>query len=377
MFPTPPTVIDHLADDAHHGGPWDGAQCIVIHHTGGTNSLDWLSTNPNSRVSVQRLIAKDGTIYRIVPDGENAWHVGGSNIGEHTIASGDDGSANEICFGIELENLGTGEDPYPDAQIDSCGWQVATWWIAHTPLPIVTHKLIDTHDKIDPAGLDLTRVYRAALRWYDHLVETQLTRYTVNSRLLAGPKAAQLAVYARFPAPRGDYSAYDIRSQILPAYWRLCVSVDLDPVLAIAQMAHETGYLTSFWSQRPQRNPAGIGVIGPPDGVRPADQPQPMPHDQWRMNTQRQRWERGLSFPKWEADAIPAHVGRLLAYAIPAGEGTDQQRQLILRALAIRPLGGNYRGVAPTLQGLESTWADPGELYADSLARVANDLAGV
>ena len=38
----------------------------------------------------------------------------------------------------------------------------------------------------------------------------------------------------------------------------------LDPLVAVAQMVLETGNLTSFWSQTPRRNPAGIGVTGEP-----------------------------------------------------------------------------------------------------------------
>lgn len=166
MHLTPPTVITHPADAAHFGGPWDGARAIVLHHTGGTNSLDWLSTTPGSQVSVHALIDKRGVIYRLVPDGKNAWHVGRSALGNYA-RSAPAGSCNEICLGIELENKGTGRDPYPPEQIDACGWQIAQWWNQWGDLPILTHKLIDTTGKTDPAGLDLRIVLRRALLWYD------------------------------------------------------------------------------------------------------------------------------------------------------------------------------------------------------------------
>ena len=55
------------------------------------------------------------------------------------------------------------------------------------------------------------------------------------------------------------YTLHDVCNVIVPAYWRVCESVDVDPVLTLAQMAHETGHLSSWWCQRPRRNPAGIG----------------------------------------------------------------------------------------------------------------------
>lgn len=166
MFPAPPVVIHHPADAAHHGGPWDGARAIVLHHTGGTNSLNWLSTTKGSGVSVHVLIAKDGTVYRIVPDGKNAWHVGKAAVGNYG-RGGPAGSPNEICLGIEIENKGNGRDPYTDAQYWSVGWQITQWWNAHGDLPVLTHELIDTQGKRDPYALDTIRVFRCALAYYD------------------------------------------------------------------------------------------------------------------------------------------------------------------------------------------------------------------
>lgn len=162
-----PTVIAHPADARHHGGPWDGAQAIVLHHTGGANSLSWLSTSPNSGVSIHALIKKDGTIYRIVPDGQNAWHVGRSALGNYG-RGGSKGSCNEICLGIEIENWGNGKDEYTAAQYNSIGWQICQWWNKYGDLPVVTHELIDTGGKRDPYAFDLIRALRCALEHYDH-----------------------------------------------------------------------------------------------------------------------------------------------------------------------------------------------------------------
>jgi hypothetical protein len=147
--------------------------------------------------------------------------------------------------------------------------------------------------------------------------------------------------------PHGEYTAGDIERVIVPAYFWVCASAGVDPLLAIAQMIHETGNLTSYWSQRPRRNPAGIGVTGEPG--------------------------KGLSFASWDKDAIPAHVGRLLAYALEPRAANAAQAALIARALGYRPLPAAYRGVAPTLRGLNGRWA-VGARYADAIARVANAI---
>lgn len=169
---------------------------------------------------------------------------------------------------------------------------------------------------------------------------------TAGTRLLAPSRApaAQAESYLLARA-HGGYSNADVRS-LVADYYATATAVGLDPLLVVAQMVEETGHLTSFWSQRPRRNLAGIGVTGKP-GV-------------------------GLSFPDLKT-AVDAHTGRLLAYALPANAGNQDQNQLIKEALSFRTLPDRLRGAAPTLQGLAGTWAhDPH--YADKLAGVANDI---
>jgi hypothetical protein len=169
---------------------------------------------------------------------------------------------------------------------------------------------------------------------------------TPDTALQASPRA-QAARAERYliERPHGEYSDDDVRT-IVRGYYATAEAVGLDPLLVVAQMAEETGHLTSFWSQRPRRNPAGIGVTGAP-GV-------------------------GLSFPNWQT-AIRAHTGRLLAYSLPPGTENEAQASLIHEALEFRPLPQNRHGVAPTLKGLSGTWAaDP--QYAVKLSHIANDI---
>lgn len=186
--------------------------------------------------------------------------------------------------------------------------------------------------------------------------------YTADSPILGAPYATVV-----FP-PSPNYTDEDIDT-ILSAYWTQSVAVGLDPVLAIAQMAHETGALSSFWSARPQRNPAGLGVNGQIRYTKPAT-------PNWAYNTQRRRWEMGISFKAWVSESIPAHIGRLLAYALTDAQATPEQAALIDFALSVRPLPPSYRGCAPTIKGLNGTWAFPGVGYSARIAAWANRLAG-
>lgn len=171
---------------------------------------------------------------------------------------------------------------------------------------------------------------------------------SAGTPLLRGPGATQKALADRILArDHGGYGAGEVR-EIVKTYVATAKEVGLDPLLVVSQMVLETGNLTSFWSQPPRRNPAGIGVTGEPG--------------------------KGVSFSSWDK-AVRAHIGRLLAYAIPEGQETPAQRKLIKEALAVRPLPSNLRGAAPKLSGLAGTWAAD-KKYAQKIARVANELRG-
>jgi len=163
----------------------------------------------------------------------------------------------------------------------------------------------------------------------------------------------------------GEYNPTDIAGVIVPAYFSVCVSVGMDPVMLLAQMIHETGCLTSWWSQRPRRNPAGIGVTGRTSPAQPAS-------GAWALRES--VWAEGVSFPSWKDDSIPAHAGRLLAYALRDDQANDTQRAMIQRAMSYRPLPAHFRGVAPTWRGLNGRWAVPGTTYSDKIAEIANAM---
>lgn len=195
---------------------------------------------------------------------------------------------------------------------------------------------------------------------------------TPDVTILSAPRATteQCSRYILARA-HGEYVPADIANAIVPAYFDLCVLAGVDPLLAIAQMVHETGNLTSWWSARPRRNPAGIGVTGQARAAKPSS-------GVWQFFDESNPgyWAEGLAFPAWADDAIPAHVGRLLAYALPADRGTLIQQALVAKALNYRPLPASYRGAAPTLAGLAGRWAVPGADYPAKIAAIANAIIG-
>ena len=187
---------------------------------------------------------------------------------------------------------------------------------------------------------------------------------------------ATTIVERREPYPAKDKSGYtlgDLLNTIVPTYAVACAEVGLDLYLVLAQLLHETGDLTSWWSQRPRRNPAGIGVTGRSVSREMHDSyPDRFPDTRFAMGADGY-WHEGISFASWQ-DAINAHTGRLLAYALKDAQAQGPQLPRIQAALALRPLPDKYRGCAPTLQGLAGTWANPGILYPQAIVRVANQL---
>jgi hypothetical protein len=180
---------------------------------------------------------------------------------------------------------------------------------------------------------------------------------TADSTIFGTPSATQEQAVAAILArhPDASYTPFDVRL-IVSHYFRVCALVGVDPIIAIAQMMHETGTLTAPASLRPRRNPAGIGITG--DGVP------------------------GVSFPDW-GQSVVAQVGRLVAYFTKPGERTAMQQDLIAAALRYRDLPAKIQGSATCIRQLGqvhnpsgSGWAMPGDNYGNKIAEYANAIAG-
>lgn len=143
-------------------------------------------------------------------------------------------------------------------------------------------------------------------------------------------------------------------------------AVGMDWFLALAQNFHETDHLRSWWSQRPRRNPAGIGVTGATSIVQPS-------YGSWAWKEETGLWHEGVSFERWDADAVKAHLGRLLAYAVKEPQN-EAQRAMIDYALSFRSLPASYRGIATTIIGLNGKWAVPGSNYGQRIIKLRDEM---
>jgi N-acetylmuramoyl-L-alanine amidase len=113
------TILEHPSPN--HGPRPVGVRpdLIVIHGTKGrteSGDLAWLCDQArrpeggvyDTSVSYHYLIARDGTVYRLVPEERRAWHAGKS------VWEGRP-DVNDYSIGIALSN--DGSEPYPPEQI--------------------------------------------------------------------------------------------------------------------------------------------------------------------------------------------------------------------------------------------------------------------
>jgi len=352
-----------------------GRDAVVMHVSEGTmeSMVSWFLGG--SEATAHFGIGPDGALYQFVSINDSAFGNGASyrrgqwfDPNGHAIQpswSGLRPGENPNWYTISVEHAGHHQDAWTNS-MDAMNTRLLIWLAEQFPslAPFLPGKTLIGHCDISPIDkqncpgkhVDYARIAAtvnggpaSAVSDARTFVAATNTGLTPDSSILARPRATpEQAIAYTTARPHGEYTKSDITRTIIPTYWKLCEQAGLDPVVAVAQMIHETGNLTSAWSQRPKRNPAGIGVTGEP-GV-------------------------GISFPTWEHDAIPAHVGRLLAYALTDVQANPAQRGLIATALQWRPLDKKLRGVAPTLKGLEGTWAVPGDGYAGKLAAIGQAI---
>ena len=171
------------------------------------------------------------------------------------------------------------------------------------------------------------------------------TAITADSALIGPPSGTreQAVAFVRATLPATSEYKNDIET-ILGYYWTYGPSVGIDPFLAAAQAIFETGGFTSGWAARPKRNPAGLGV----------------------------RQEGGLSFGTWD-EAVQAHLGQLLAFALRDDEASDAQKAMMKRNPRHANIKAEHRGVAKKLSGLNSAWTDDAD-YAGKLVTRAEAI---
>lgn len=173
-------------------------------------------------------------------------------------------------------------------------------------------------------------------------------------------------VLRKFANIKGAYSTADIK-YILAAYDDAAKQGNINPYIAVAQMVKETDWTRSWWSQRPRRNPAGIGVTGATSKTEPADKAA------WQHDEEHNIWKQGYAFPDWKISA-KAHIGHLLTYAYIQGALMTPQLELVASDPRSKAVSTKVRGTVKLLKDLDNRWAVPGVGYGRSIATLANAL---
>lgn len=147
----------------NHKGPWGGVNGIIIHHTAGHNDLHIVADGRTGLPGplAHAYLAKSGTVTlvgngRANHAGRVAGNVHQAVINETAVPSASAASTvdgNQHYYGIEIENLGTGKDPYPAAQYDAAVRWAAAICRAHgwSAKSVVGHKETSVEGKIDPS----------------------------------------------------------------------------------------------------------------------------------------------------------------------------------------------------------------------------------
>ncbi|MFD5792254.1 peptidoglycan-binding protein [Streptomyces diastatochromogenes] len=153
---------DWRTHNRNHKGPWGPVHGVMLHHTAGTDSLrlclDGTAALPGPLCI--GLVTKDGTVHLVGYGRTNHAGAGSSAVlaavrAERTPlpAPGPDAVDGNACFyGFEIENLGTGRDPYPPAQLAAVERLSAALCRAHgwSAASVVGHREW-TRRKIDPS----------------------------------------------------------------------------------------------------------------------------------------------------------------------------------------------------------------------------------
>jgi hypothetical protein len=147
----------------NHKGPWGGVNGVVIHHTAGSNSLALVYHGRDGLPGplAHAHLAKGGTLSltghgRANHAGSFARNAHDAVVAESATHPRPDAAetvdGNRHYYGIEIENLGNGRDPYPVVQYDQAvRWAAAICrahgWSANS---VIGHKE-GTRRKIDPS----------------------------------------------------------------------------------------------------------------------------------------------------------------------------------------------------------------------------------
>ncbi|MGR3514210.1 MAG: N-acetylmuramoyl-L-alanine amidase [Paracoccaceae bacterium] len=138
-------ITDHPSPNfgPRRGGA--GIDLIVLHYTAMESAEAALERlcDPEAEVSAHYLIARDGTLYRLVDDDQRAWHAGvGAWAGQEDV--------NSRSIGIELDNAG--DAPFDEALMVTLEALLSDLMGRHAvpAKAVIGHSDMAPHRKSDP-----------------------------------------------------------------------------------------------------------------------------------------------------------------------------------------------------------------------------------
>jgi N-acetylmuramoyl-L-alanine amidase len=142
-------IIDHPSPNHGPRRPGKRVDMLVLHYTGMRTLEAALKRlrDPRAAVSAHYLVARDGRVFRLVPENRRAWHAGVSFwAGERDV--------NSRSIGVELENPGHefGYRAFPVKQIAALIW-LARGVLRRHRIPkrrVLGHSDVAPRRKIDP-----------------------------------------------------------------------------------------------------------------------------------------------------------------------------------------------------------------------------------
>lgn len=252
----PPKILELHANwyQSRLGQP---IRCIIAHDTerasDDSSSIAYLqrggslADGSDRKVSIHTLIEPNGDQYEMVPDQLAANHAGFgllwldgvkySSTSKYTI--------NTISLGFELEYTKNQNKPYPDAQMLSMGYWIATKRAKYGRLPLFSHAFVDPNRRSDPRNLSIETIER----WVLHAQTLMTNQPTPANPLPYRARFAQVVYQSR---SLSSAFAGDPNDPNYP------VMLEKDRVYAIGDITGDWAWLANSWGFVPLRTLAKV-----------------------------------------------------------------------------------------------------------------------
>jgi len=185
---------------------------------------------------------------------------------------------------------------------------------------------------------------------------------------IAGYSVIPAANFRRLLALNGGPGA-TAKGQIIEIYYSKEVQWGIRADVLVAQMLHETGYLTSWWCGPTRNNMAGIGVTGESQHANPN-------LTGWVFKSEDGTWRKGYTFvDPWAG--IEAHYAHMSGYLWP-NEGPRNHADLKdPRYAAVKAAFTQHKwSPCRVLTDLNGRWAVPGTTYGQMVEGVMRAAEG-